>query len=163
MEKHAWKLTHYLTFCFQSGRRATKAFLREYFKRQIYSSCSSDREPYQVSVRGATTRDDESSPRDLEYPRSLSVVSDVSTCSNKLPPLNESFSYSKQDKVLEQKKKQSRYSSAGSCGSESSTTSAGKVSVDVPRSPITKRKSPVRKTRVGDMTTLLWIPREEMF
>lgn len=134
---------------FQSGRRATKAFLRECFKKQIYAASSSDRGPYQVNVRGACSPE----PRDGGFPRSLSVVSDVSVCSTKLPPLNES--YSKPDKSKEQAKKQSRYSSAGSCGSESSTTSAGKVSVDVPRSPTSKRKSPGRKTRVGDLTTLL--------
>ncbi|KXJ23311.1 hypothetical protein AC249_AIPGENE6142 [Exaiptasia diaphana] len=127
-------------FLIECGRRATRAFLREYFKKQIYSSNEV------VNVRGASSNNNE------HFPRSPSVVSEVSVCSNRLPPLNESYTH---EKMKEQKMKQSRYSSAGSCGSESSTTSTGKVSVDVPRSPGTKRKSPGRKSRVGDMTTLL--------
>ncbi|KAK3702887.1 hypothetical protein QZH41_014164 [Actinostola sp. cb2023] len=140
-------------FLIEAGRRATRAFLREYFKKRIYSFNSVrpeyDREPtepYHVSVRGVAPREPDLSRR------SPSVVSEVSICSNKLPPLPLSEKPSTEKNPGQ---KQSRYSSAGSCGSESSTTSTGKVSVDVPRTPTGKRRSPGRKTRVGDLTTLL--------
>ncbi|XP_031568243.1 uncharacterized protein LOC116302953 [Actinia tenebrosa] len=136
-------------FLIESGRRATRAFLREYYKKKYpaVTPSQTDQEPVRVSVRGATpavTSDRKRNP---------SVVSDISITSNKLPPLSAQYSHEKSKSTVT---RHHRYSSAGSAGSESSTTSTGKVSVDVPKSPSTgRKKSPGRKTRVGALAKFL--------